>query len=274
MAKRKIDKPPAATSATTATRAANAWGIPDWRDPAAYGEVTRWTFNRWRWEFYRRRDDLREYFDARAEETFKHWKKYAGKPGFPVAPLRPEEPGFCAIVDTEARARFGYSGLPNPRIGEQPASAIWPYEHDGVGNYIEGGRTGHAGSRGTFGELLTAVGVVLTEEQAFILEHSLACLPVPLAPHEIALTFDLNRPLEPQLAHARDILRRSQSDLHGKPLQKRRHPGKWMGYLRTLDAREDGASWAEIAALHPKTAQTEQTARDVWGQARGLCFNF
>lgn len=252
----------------------NEWGLPDWRAPAAYGDVQRWGFDRWRWEFYRRRDDLRAYFDARAEETFQYRQPYAGKEGFPGAHLRPEQPGFCAIVSVEARKRFGYSGLPNPRIGAQPDLVIRPYEHDGAGNYFEGGRMGRAGFRGTFGDLLAAFDVALTEEQACILRHTLACLPVPLAPHEMAIAFDLNRPLEPQLAHARDILRRAQSDLHGKPLQKRRHPGKWLGYLRTLDAREDGASWAEIAALHPNTAQTEQTARDVWEQARALCFNF
>jgi hypothetical protein len=237
------------------------WGLPDWRDPAAYGDVARWDFNRWRWEFYRRRDDLRAYFDARVEELSRG------------EPTRPERCLYVA-VDIEARARFGYSPLPNPRIGAQPADLIRPIEHDGVSGYLEGGWTGHMGFRGTFGDLLAVLKVALTEEQAFILSHALGCLPVPLAPHETALTFDLNRPLEPQLAHARDMLRRAQSDLHGRPLQKRRHPGKWLGYLRTLDAREDGASWADIAALHPNTAQTEQTARDVWEQARALCFNF
>lgn len=38
---------------------AEEWGLPDWRDAASYGEVKEWTFMRWRWEFYRRRDDLR-----------------------------------------------------------------------------------------------------------------------------------------------------------------------------------------------------------------------
>jgi len=182
------------------------WGTSDWRDAAAYGDVTRYTFDRWRWEFYRRRDDLRAYFDARAEETYLHWQQYAGKPGFPVAHLRPDEPGFCAIVDVEARKRFGYSGLPKPRIGAQPASAIWPWVHDGAGNYIEGNRTGQNDFRGTFGELLTFVGVVLTEEQEALLGHSMTCFSIPLKPNEMAITFDLNMPLEPQVKHARDIL--------------------------------------------------------------------
>jgi hypothetical protein len=274
--KRDSGPPPVANPANPAhPRAAAMWGLPDWRDPAAYGEVKRWGFDRWRWEFYRRRDDLRAYFEAKVEYFFRDMPRYAGIPGLAEMPTRPEElPFWTVAVDIEARARFGYSPLPNPRIGAQPADLIRPIEHDGVSGYLEGGWTGHMGFRGTFGDLLAVLKVALTEEQAFILSHALGCLPVPLAPHETALTFDLNRPLEPQLAHARDMLRRAQSDLHGRPLQKRRHPGKWLGYLRTLDAREDGASWADIAALHPNTAQTEQTARDVWEQARALCFNF
>ena len=42
----------------------NEWGIPDWRDAQAYGDTSKWTIYRWRWEFYRRRSDLRECFDA------------------------------------------------------------------------------------------------------------------------------------------------------------------------------------------------------------------
>jgi hypothetical protein len=252
----------------------NDWGIPDWRDAAAYGDVTRWTFNRWRWEFYRRRDDLRAYFDARAEETYQHWQRYAGKPGFPAAHLRPDEPGFCAMVDDEALKRFSYPALPNPRIGDQPEMTIWPNEHDGAGSYIEGDSAGKSGFRGTFGELLDLCDVTLTDEQRVMLRHALGSRPTPLEAGEMAVIFDLHRALEPQLAHAREMLRWHQSDIHGKPLQKRRHPAKRLGYLRTLDAREAGASWAEIAELHPNTAKTEQTARDIWDAANALRFNF
>ena len=259
---------------TAGAETAAEWGLPDWRDPAAYGDVKRWGFDRWRWEFYRRREDLRAYFDARAEETYQHWKQYAGEPGFPAAHLQPHEPGFCATVDVEARKRFGYSGIPNPRIGEQPSDLIRPYDHGGVGNYITGDQAGYKGFRGTIGEILEQAGVALNEEQAFILNRVLGCFPAPIEQHEIVLTFDLDRALEPQVAHAREMLHGHQSYRHGKSLQIRRHPGKWLGYLRTLDARETGASWSDITALHPSTAQTEQTARDIWVQARALCFNF
>jgi hypothetical protein len=252
------------------------WGLPDWRDPAAYGDVASWDFNRWRWEFYRRRDDLRAYFDAKMEYILRNKPRDAGIPGLAEMPTRPEElPFWTIVVDIEARARFGYSPLPNPRIGEQPEDLIRPMVRDGVAVCLEGegGWTGKKHFRGTVGDRLKLYRVALTEEQALSLKAALESLPLPLKPHEAAIVFDLNRPIEPQLAHARNLLRRRQSRRHGRLLQKRRHPGKWLGYLRTLDAREDGASWAEIAALHPNTAQTEQAARDVWEQARALCFN-
>ena len=269
----------------------NEWGIPDWRDAAAYPDAKRWTFNRWRWEFYRRRADLRDYFDSRAEETFRHWQPYAGKDGFPVAHLRPDEPGFCALVDVEARARFGYSALPNPRIGGQPAGAIRPYATDGpIGAINLFAGDGVNGWRGTVGELLAEFEVTLTEEQAFLLGHTLNCIPVEMRRHEVAVCFDLNRPLKAQLAQARDMLKAEQAFRHGKALQKRRHDARWPGYLRVLDARDatPQATYAEITDAfyaeglldrhkNPSGGYCDpppQAARDMWLAADALRFNF
>lgn len=153
----KADLTSVATLATIATKTANEWCIPDWRDPLAYGEVSRWSDDRWRWEFYRRRDDLRAYFDERAEATYHYWSKFAGRPNFPVAHLRPEEPGFCVDVHPADKKTFGYSALPNPRIGEQPFWAIWTLDFLLRGDYHVGVRAGHVGYRGSFGEHLRRV---------------------------------------------------------------------------------------------------------------------
>jgi hypothetical protein len=172
----------------------NEWGLPDWRDAAAYGDVKRWTFNRWRWEFYRRRDDLRACFDARAEETYRHHQQYAGRPGFPVAHLRPDEPGFRSEQDEDALYRFGYLGLPNPRISEQPEWAIEPRERDGTVWFTKGSNLG-VGKR-TIADLLRFAGVELTNEQEALLRHALAWQAVPLDGAKIAVTFDLDKPLK------------------------------------------------------------------------------
>ncbi|MCC6000005.1 MAG: hypothetical protein JJU19_03970 [Pararhodobacter sp.] len=42
----------------------NEWGIPDWRDKLAYGDVGAWSEMRWRWEFRRRLDEFRAECDA------------------------------------------------------------------------------------------------------------------------------------------------------------------------------------------------------------------
>ena len=243
----KTDKSPPATLATTATRATNEWGIPDWRDPAAYGDVKRWGFMRWRWEFYRRRDDLRAAFDSRAQETYEYHLKLHENPLYGAGrTLRPDEPGFTAqgYVDDP----FGYAGIPNPRISEQPSDAIFSVmDYPGDNRMIMGKGARYPGKP----------------------EHE-----VDIGDGEMAVIFDLDKPLGPQLKRLKNALTNRQIFRHGAALQKRGHTSKWLGYLRTLDARADGASWAEIAALHPNTAQTEQTARDIWGAANALRFNF
>lgn len=113
----------------------NAWGIPDWQDAEAYGDVAGWTFNRWRWEFYRRRDDLRAAFDESAEQSFHYWQPFIGKPGFPAAHLRPDEPGFTAMHPL-AKV-LGLPQIPNPRIGAQPFMVIGFSDWDeGVQQFI------------------------------------------------------------------------------------------------------------------------------------------
>jgi hypothetical protein len=91
-----------------------------------------------------------------------------------------------------------------------------------------------------------------------------------LEPHEMAIKFDLNSPIAPQLKEAREMLRATQKDIHGKHLQTRQHHSKWLSYLRVLDARAQNKTWREIAETIPMIKPTPQTARDVWNQARSL----
>jgi hypothetical protein len=45
------------------------WGIPNWLDSASYGDTTKWSWDRWHWEFTRRRDDVRRDFLAHKGEA-------------------------------------------------------------------------------------------------------------------------------------------------------------------------------------------------------------
>ena len=229
----------------------NDWGLPDWRDAAAYPTPTPpWNWFRWRWEFYRRRDDLRQAFDERAAESYQRAIEFEGSQGVPPdRVIRPDQAGFSAQAYTTDE--FGYWAIFNPRISEQPHYALSSVEP----------RPGSIRIYGGWKE--DEVGDWADPRKIGIRKTS-----------EVLIAFDLDRPISEQIESAKHELAKRQRRQHGKVLQRRSHKEKWLGYLRTLDAREAGASWAEIAALHPKTAQPEQTARDIWEAASALRFNF
>lgn len=230
------------------------WGIPDWKDPKAYGDTRKWSHIRWRWEFYRRREDLRLFFEENAAETYRyamllHSKTAGINMPADCLPLCPNDAGFKAITGSPPTQTFGYRGVPNPRISDQPSGCITPVL-DELGGFprIVGGEGQHDFKKGA--------------------------LEVSLASGECAAIFDLNMPLRLQIEGAVQHLKARQIMLHGKTLQERRHPSKWLNYLRVLDAREAKASWRQIRYILPQTAKTDQSPRDTWKQARALCFNF
>lgn len=237
----------------------NEWGIPDWRDPQAYGDTSEWSKMRWRWEFYRRRDDLRAYFDANAERTFQENCKERGalpdgsNATFPDGTkgriLRPDEPGFKAKCDCETAQLYGYSGIPNPRISNQPGMAIIA-----VQDYP-----------GCTTNLYRGTGKPWPADPEF---------EVPVCEGQAAVIFDLSKPLGPQMDGAKEWLELVQNEVQGEVKPRRKRPDKWLGYLRALDAKSAGASWADIANIFPATAGTPQTGRDKWQQANALRYNF
>lgn len=231
---------------------ATEWGLPDWQDALTYGDTDSWEFMRWRWEFSRRRQDLRDAFDARAKETYEFYVDLYSDPQnahlYGVGrTLEPHEPGFTA--QSYEGDGFGYAGIPNPRISEQPSRVTFS-SLDYPGGHV---RFNYGWQKSVDGD---------------------PCRPV-VEEHEVAAMFDLTKPLGEQLAAAKDFLERAQIKMQGQRVQKRRHKSKWLIYLRVLDGRECGATWSEIAHILPNsTARTEQNARDTWEQASALRFNF
>ncbi|MGR3512747.1 MAG: hypothetical protein ACU0GG_08280 [Paracoccaceae bacterium] len=211
----------------------NDWGVPDWKKPDAI-QSHDWCETRWYWEFLRRRDDLREDFDAKAQAWYqREAEQHRRAPNIFPAPLQIDEPGFR--VSTELIWEGKVEWLPNPRIGNQPFYNGWFRNHP---------------------EQLTAFAVLSPPEDR----------------HRI--DFNLSAPIEPQLKRAAETLKTHQKERSGRLLQRRRHVSKWVTYLRVLDARADGASWSEIAEILEHTEQKPQTARDTFNNARALCFNF
>lgn len=219
----------------------NTWGLPDWRDATSYGDTANWTWHRWRWEFYRRREDLRTLFDQFAATSYQTQLRVATGTDIAERVLKPDEPGFTALVPGETG--LDYAAIPNPRISDQPEAVLKLIFEDPDVKFYPAEHYRH--------------GISLDSDD------------------QIAVVFTLDRPLPPQLDHALNILRRAQQASQGKLLEQRSHPKKWLRYLRVLDARESGASWSETAQVLPgSVSRTAQAARDNWNQARALCFNF
>lgn len=237
----------------------NEWGVPDWQEPQAYGDTSEWDLMRWRWEFYRRRDDLRAYFDTNAERTFMRCCEARGAlpdgsngtwpDGTKGSVLRPDEPGFTAHCDWATAQRLGYMGIPNPRISDQPDRVIFAYFD-------------YPGCNTSF---------CLGKGKPFPAKPE---LEVPVCEGQAAVVFDLSKPLGPQLKAATDWLKWQQSKTQGEVTTGRFQKSKWPGYLRALDARSAGASLADIARIFPDTEGTPQTGRDKLRQAIALRDNF
>ncbi|TIS53194.1 MAG: hypothetical protein E5W91_32030 [Mesorhizobium sp.] len=221
------------------------WGLPDWRDPIAYGNVSVWSYYRWRWEFTRRRDDIRRTFLEHADETHKslmaapNYSDMEAKDG-----KTPNDPGFWAM--TPLQPKFGMTGIPNPSISDQPMlERVFVNEHEEV---YEG--------RG--------------KDYLNFEEWTSIFLPEST----VAIVFDTTRSFAPQIKAAQATLKR-----YGDPRQRRKHPRVWLAYLRVLDAREASASWSVIAkvVLNKNIRDQEsapQAAKETWDQARALMFSW
>ena len=214
----------------------NEWGIPDWREAAAYDDVDQWDFWRWRWEFYRRHEDLRACFDKYVEENYGKIVEIC------IGNETPYEANVMASVSEECYWKFGYWGIPNPRIGNQPRDLIFA-PGDGFVSFHEG----RVAKVMNLQFELDNAGVELTEKNGKKLGEKLNWAFIPLQEEEVSITFDMNRPLEPQLANAKRLLNSMYKD-YGKKLQRRRDYKKIFEYLRTLDAREamPEATWQEF----------------------------
>jgi hypothetical protein len=97
------------------------WGIPNWRDPASYGDTGKWSWDRWHWEFTRRREDVRRDFLAYRDEaeatppkSLLRWLGVKRR-----RRLTPDKPGFTTPVP-DCYEKYGIRQLPNPAIGDQP----------------------------------------------------------------------------------------------------------------------------------------------------------
>lgn len=217
------------------------WGIPNWKDAESYGDTASWGVHRWRWEFYRRRDDLRRDYWEFAEEKYLENCEFHGTSENIYKPTDKEF--TVGILDFEEK--YGYFVLPNPSYGDQPLKRIFP-----------------------LGDREDDMTLVLSGNE------KTSSREINVKPSTFGFVFNLEKAIAPQIEAARQTLESLQAETLGKKLpRRRRHTGKYLTYLRVLDARESKASWSEIAEILTFTAGTPQTAAEVHGQALALCFN-
>ena len=215
------------------------WGVPDWTDSAAYPQPDELTTREWWWQFTRRRPDYRNL-----------WKQ--------AQPLEGETHRYAHDVD-EFRLRFELSVIHDPHLSLSDWSLM---QFRYARNFARSPRerlleqAGHPSANQTFA-VATHRGK-LADEAGHMLYN-----------------FDLSRPLAPQLARAQSWLESVQHELFGKIGTRRPRLANWRDFLRALDGRDSGASFASMAMhLWPGQQKTPQSARDTYEAACDLRDNF
>jgi hypothetical protein len=243
---------------------AERWGVPDWRDAAAYPcEPDELSPRNWWWEFTRRRPDYRELW----EHPSNGWMEGEG-----------DDERFPADrQDLAMRFQMGF--LLNPRKAYRADfRLIACYRALNAPVLSASGLTHSALADAE--QLVTKLGadalaleIEATRKNAASAEESGVAL----------YQFDLSKPLGPQIERAHNQLEFLQRRRFGKQNTRKKRTEGWALFLRALDAREDGASYREMRDVFwpgrairkdGKEEKTAQSARDVFLAACELRDNF
>lgn len=228
----------------------NEWGVPDWRDERQYPAPGDLKPELWRWQFIRRMKDYREAWDSAAPIEYEMLANQDGSHTHRMpATARWFQLEFIPYGDINTFwGLFQYLLVryPNPRVN-------FP-------QVIKGVRSGLR-----FHDLQ----LEYTGYQKFVREDGRVTEVHPRTVHEAKLaqrqewgipltitrTFDLTRPLGPQLDRAASALKHLQQDraqrygflpeLAAQEKSRVRNE-KWLLYLRVLDARAEAVTFEEI----------------------------
>ncbi len=185
--------------------------MPDWKDDAAYGFTGKLDQAGWAWEFLRRNEQYHADWERYAREGWESWG---------------EDPQmfYSYIANT-----YGVSSLQDP--AEDKPGFIF-----GIPRHVNNQLIGYQTSKYQFIEgqggpsIYTAKGQWVTIPQG-----------------QVAVTFDMERPLDPQIKFIKKILKENQK------LRKKKRPtlhrDNWTIYLRVLDARSVKASYNVITSV-------------------------
>jgi hypothetical protein len=212
------------------------WGVPSWSDAEAYPVADELDDLEWRWEFLRRRHGFRL-----------DWLRSPLEFG-PV----PREFYFAEVYDVDRPV--------DPRVSIRDLARDIPLSmRRGTEATVLYPSSGLAPFRGS---LLSRT----------IVDHRSLDRIVPErpGPDDIFARFDIGRPIKPQLERAAYYLRKLREEAYGEDADARLRRDLWVTYLRLLDAKDAGASYAGMTVLLPRADKTPQAARDALRAAERL----
>jgi hypothetical protein len=213
------------------------WGVPNWRDAAAYPAADELDDLEWRWEFLRRRhgyrlDWLRPATDFQPATRARYFLDVYDL----ELPFDPRLSVRDVASWTSPTARRG-----SPEVFSFPVSGLIPFR------------------RALYSHLVAT----LDEIERII----------PEAPtvDDVFVRFDLGAPIQPQLAHIGHYLDKLRAEAYGDDDATRMWRRFWPTYLRLLDAKDAGASLSKMVTVLPKHGtRTQDRARDTLAAAEAL----
>jgi len=228
------------------------WGLPDWTKPEDY--PAKATDPLWRWEFLRRRPDYREAWDQ--------WEAF----------FQRDDGGVVyAITDEPVRMelKFGVSVIYDPRqqLDEWTAWQLFRDAHGclkPVRSSAQDLRRGADIARREAEEGYNLLDIEIAWQQ----DMEEACKEAGLMDY----SFNIRKPLKPQIEKAFEHLLVLQEELHRKENTPKPSRELWPTYLRILDAHDCGVGWGTIGkTLWPTNeGSTKDKARRTHSLAEGV----
>jgi Family of unknown function (DUF6499)/Uncharacterized conserved protein (DUF2285) len=223
------------------------WGVPDWRARAEYKKLKSLTMRQWAWEFLRRNHDYRTFWretiapvcdDSGAIDDGKlqaALNSYDGKDWEELCARMKRQHGcdWEPFVQTQSPETWGLLSAADPRKSDG-----WRLIQTFTGDPLHWRDAPELVS--PWAEPIFGTDVLRASPGAG--KHT-----VTLAPEEMAIVFDLSRPLDGQLTAARRAMIERAARLGLKQSAPRRRTDKYPLYLRLLDAVDAGIAAGRIA---------------------------
>lgn len=229
----------------------NDLGTPKWKQASLYPDVEVTTDNQWQWEFLRRRPDYRKAWLSNFDACQKNYDE--------IIAILDDRERYRSVGSTDRALceTFGVERIMAPWCSD-PGPHFW--------------RHSFGWSLGTPSPKTDMHDMVAQHEK---FENDGILL----------IAFDTNKPFEGQLEKAKQYFQAVQLEKSGsikKP--PRHHKSKWIDYLRAIDARDQGATYADLytdivlSELHQAEydAQLDRNlpalGMQIWQQAQNIMF--